>query len=102
MDRKDFIKEQKLIFDLKDELLKEKMNNKVNHPDEVLIKIKFIIKKIIEQLIHIYKRKNAKKILKTKKKAMMIKKIKIMMLLLIFIKIIKIKENKEESFFIYK
>ena len=48
MDRKDFIKEQKLIFDLKDELLKEKMNNKVNPPDEVLIKIKFIIKKIIE------------------------------------------------------
>ena len=48
MDRKDFIKEQKLIFDLKDELLKEKMNNKDNHPDEVLIKIKFIIKKIIE------------------------------------------------------
>ena len=38
MDNNEFMKEQKLIFVFQDELLKEKINNKVNHPAEVLIK----------------------------------------------------------------
>ena len=40
MDNNEFIKEQKLIFDFQDALLKEKINNKVNHPAEVLIENK--------------------------------------------------------------
>ena len=38
MDNKEFLKEQKLIFDFQDELLKEKINNKIKHPAEILIK----------------------------------------------------------------
>ena len=38
MDNSEFLKEQKIIFDFQDELLKEKINNKIKHPAEVLIK----------------------------------------------------------------
>ena len=38
MDNSEFLKEQKMIFDFQDELLKEKINNKIKHPAEVLIK----------------------------------------------------------------
>ena len=44
MDNNDFLKEQQLIFDFQDEILKEKMNNKVDHPAEALIKSNFINK----------------------------------------------------------
>ena len=38
MDNSEFLKEQKIIFDFQDGLLKEKINNKIKHPAEVLIK----------------------------------------------------------------
>ena len=38
MDNSDLLKEQQLIFDFQDEIIKEKMNNKVDHPAEALIK----------------------------------------------------------------
>ena len=38
MDNSDLLREQQLIFDFQDEILKEKMNNKVDHPAEALIK----------------------------------------------------------------
>ena len=38
MDNNEFLREQKLIFKFQDELLKEKMNNKIKHPAEILIK----------------------------------------------------------------
>ena len=38
MDNNEFLREQKLIFNFQDELLNQKMNNKVKHPAEILIK----------------------------------------------------------------
>ena len=38
MDNNEFLREQKLIFEFQDELLNEKINNKIKHPAEILIK----------------------------------------------------------------
>ena len=38
MDNNEFLREQKLIFNFQDELLNQKMNKKVKHPAEILIK----------------------------------------------------------------
>jgi len=38
MDNNEFLREQKLIFKFQDELLNEKINNKIKHPAEILIK----------------------------------------------------------------
>ena len=38
MGNNEFLREQKLIFDFQDELLKEKINNRIKHPAETLIK----------------------------------------------------------------
>ena len=45
MDNEEFLKEQQLIFEFQDELMKVKANNKITHPAEILIKNKVVKEK---------------------------------------------------------